>query len=74
MEARYITDASGKRRSVILSIEEYEKLLEAFEDLQDLRAADKALREIESGENELVPWGQVEGKIGSEYEECAGRP
>ncbi|CAN5560145.1 hypothetical protein BH24ACT21_BH24ACT21_18870 [soil metagenome] len=63
-----------KRRSVILSIEEYEKLLEAFEDLQDLQAADKALREIESGENELVPWEQVKGKIGSEYEECAGRP
>ena len=33
MEARYITDETGKRQSVILSIEEYERLLEALEDL-----------------------------------------
>ena len=34
-----------------MDIEEYERLLEAFE---DLRAADEALREIESGEDELA--------------------
>ncbi len=68
MEARYITDASGKRRGVILSLEEYQKLLEDFEDLEDLRAADEALREIERGEEEPVPWEQVRDEIGSEYE------
>lgn len=49
--ARYITNEAGKRRGVILDIEEYERLLEAFE---VLRAADEALREIESGEDELA--------------------
>ncbi len=68
MDARYITDETGKRRGVILDIEEYERLLEAFEDLEDLRAADQALRKIESGEDELIPWEQVKNKIGTEYE------
>lgn len=69
MDARYITDETGKRRGVILDIEEYERLLRALEDLEDLRAADEALREIESGEDEVIPWEQVRGKIGSEYED-----
>ena len=68
MSTRYITDETGKRVSVILDIKEYERLLEALEDLEDLRAADEALREIESGEDELIPWEQVRDKIGSEYE------
>ena len=69
MDARYITDETGKRRGVILEIEEYERLLEALEDLEDLRAADETLRRIESGEDELIPWEQVKDKIGTEYEE-----
>ena len=68
MGARYVVDEAGKRVSVILDIEEYERLLGALEDLEDLRAADEALREIERGEDELVPWEQVRDKIGSEYE------
>jgi len=66
MDARYITDETGKRRGVILDIEEYERLLEALEDLADLRAADEALREIESGEDELIPWEQVKDEIAGE--------
>ncbi len=72
MEARYITDEAGKRRGVILGIEEYERLLEAFEDLKDLRAADEALAEIERGEDEPIPWEQVRNEIGSEYERPEG--
>ena len=68
MGARYVVDEAGKRISVILDIEEYERLLEALEDLEDLRAADEALRKIERGEDELIPWEQVRDKIGSEYE------
>lgn len=68
MDARYITDETGKRHGVILDIEEYERLLRALEDLEDLRAADDALRQIEHGEAVRVPWEQVRDKIGSEYE------
>jgi predicted DNA-binding protein len=37
--------------SVILDIKECERLLEALEDLEDLRTADEALAEIERGED-----------------------
>ncbi len=72
MDARYITDETGKRRGVILDIEEYERLLEALEDLADLRAADEALREIESGEDELIPWEQAKREIGEERRRLRG--
>ncbi len=35
LQAQYITDAAGKKTAVILSLEQYEELLE---DLQDLAA------------------------------------
>jgi hypothetical protein len=66
MDARYITDETGKRRGVILDIEEYERLLRALEDLEDLRAADEALREIERGKDELIPWEQAKREMEEE--------
>ena len=50
MDARYIIDESGKRVGVILDIRESKRLLEALEDLEDLRAADEELAAIERGE------------------------
>jgi len=55
METRYITDKSGERVGVILDVEQYNRLLEAAEDLADLRAADEALEAISRGEEELLP-------------------
>lgn len=69
---RYIVDETGERVSVVLDVEEYERLMQALEDLEDLRAADEALAEIERGEGEPIPWEQVRDKIGSEYEEPKG--
>ncbi len=63
METRYVTDKDGERVGVILDVEEYERLLEAAEDLADLRAADEALREIESGEDEVIPLEQAVREI-----------
>jgi PHD/YefM family antitoxin component YafN of YafNO toxin-antitoxin module len=34
---QYITDEKGKRVFVILSVEEYERLLEELEELEDIR-------------------------------------
>jgi PHD/YefM family antitoxin component YafN of YafNO toxin-antitoxin module len=73
MEARYITDETGKRQGVILGIEEYERLLEALENLEDLRAADEALAEIERGENELIPWAQAKRGMDEERAELRRR-
>lgn len=63
METRYVTDEKGERVGVILDVKEYEHLMEALEDLADLRAADEALREIESGEDEVIPLEQAVREI-----------
>ena len=55
METRYVTDEKGERIGVILDVREYERLMEALEDLADLRAADKTLQAIARGEEELLP-------------------
>ncbi len=73
MDARYITDETGKRRGVILDIEEYERLLKALEDLEDLRAADEALAEIERGEDELISWEQAKREMDEERAELRRR-
>ncbi|HYQ84790.1 MAG TPA: hypothetical protein VEP28_12415 [Rubrobacter sp.] len=50
MEARYIVDENGKYVSVILPIEEYERLIEALEDLEDVRLYDEAKTALQRGE------------------------
>lgn len=63
METRYVTDENGERVGVILGVREYERLMEDLEDLADLRAADEALREIQSGEDEVIPLEQAVREI-----------
>jgi hypothetical protein len=41
-KAQYITDTSGNRVSVIVSLQDYEKMLAAMEELEDIAAYDKA--------------------------------
>ena len=55
MEPRYVTDEKGERVGVNLDVREYERLMEALEDLADLRAADEALHAIAHGEEEHLP-------------------
>jgi len=67
-ETRYITDENGERTGVILSIEEYERMVDALEDLEDadhIRAARETRARIERGEEETVPWEQARERIGS---------
>ncbi len=39
---QFITNEKGERTAVIIDIEEYEKLLDELEDLDDIRAFDEA--------------------------------
>ncbi len=66
MEARYIVDKNGKRTGVILPVELYERLIEELEELDDVRAAEEARREIESGADELIPWEQAKREMEEE--------
>lgn len=43
--ATFITDKKGKRISVILPIEEYERILEELEDQEEIRLYDEAKKE-----------------------------
>jgi PHD/YefM family antitoxin component YafN of YafNO toxin-antitoxin module len=63
MEARYIVDENGKRTGVILSVEEYERIIEALEDLEDVRLYDEANAALQRGESEVVPLEQAMREI-----------
>jgi hypothetical protein len=63
MGARYIIDENGKRVSVILDIQEYERLLEELEVLEDIRAYDEAKAALERGEDEVIPLDQAMREI-----------
>ncbi len=49
MSTRYVTDEGGRRVEVILDIETYERLVEAFEELEDQRIYDEAKAELAAG-------------------------
>ena len=48
----YIVDEKQNRKSVILSLEEWEHIVEELEELDDIRAYDEA----ESGPQDVVPF------------------
>lgn len=56
---RFIIDDHGRRTAVILDIEDYKALVRAAEDAGDIRAVDEALREIESGEDEMLDYREA---------------
>jgi len=49
IKERFVVDEDGKRVSVILDIEDYERLLEELEMLDDIRAYDEAKAEGGTG-------------------------
>jgi PHD/YefM family antitoxin component YafN of YafNO toxin-antitoxin module len=63
MGAQYVVDENGKHVSVILPIEEYERLIEALEDLEDARAADDARAAVERGDDEFIPYERAREDI-----------
>lgn len=52
---RFITDSAGNRIAVILDLEQYEALLEAMEELEDIRAFDEA----KDSQEEAIPFEQA---------------
>lgn len=50
---QYIIDSTGKKSMVILPVKEFETIMEALEDLEDVRMYDKAIKE-DNGERVLL--------------------
>jgi dodecin len=62
-------ESSGEGIGVVLDPDEYHRLLEAAEQLDDLRAYDEALMELRTGEDELTPWKNARVRIEEERSE-----
>jgi hypothetical protein len=59
LHPQYVTDKNGKKTSVLLSMEEYERLLSEVEILEDIKLYDKT----KSGKSSAVPAAEVFHKI-----------
>jgi hypothetical protein len=55
MKAQFITDIKGNKISVILPIKDYEKILEELEELENIKAYDRA----KSMKSEPVPFEEA---------------
>ena len=55
---RYIVDKLGKRTEVILSLEEFEQLLDLAEESEDIRLADERM-----GEDDWVDFDEVNEQL-----------
>ena len=44
---QYITDSKGNKLSVVLPIEDYKKIIEELEELEDIRLYDEAMADKE---------------------------
>lgn len=60
-EAVFI-ERRGRRAAVVVSPEQYERMIEALEDAEDVAAFDEAMAE----EGDSVPWDQVKKDLGWE--------
>ncbi len=47
-DKQFVVDSKGNRIAVLLDIRAYEKLIEALEELEDIRAYDKTKHRVES--------------------------
>lgn len=73
MATEFIVDASGNRKRVILSIEEHERLVDAAEELEDLRLAEEGRERMRRGEAEFLTWEEAKDQIGKEHAELERR-
>jgi PHD/YefM family antitoxin component YafN of YafNO toxin-antitoxin module len=58
-KAQYLTDAEGNKTGVLLSLEEYEAMLADLEELEAIRAYDKA----KASGDEAVPFEDAMAEI-----------
>ncbi len=67
MSTRYVTEEAARRVGFIVSVEEYERLVEASEKLEDIRIHDDALAETGRTGARPRPLEEVAAEI-----ECEG--
>ena len=55
-----VIERRGRREAVMLAPEEFDRLVEAAEELDDIAAFDAAMSE----EGENIPWGELKAELG----------
>lgn len=55
IKENFVTDAKGNKIAVLLPIKDYNRILEELEDLEDIKAYDKAM----SRKQEFIPLNQA---------------
>ena len=61
------------RIGVVLGMEEYERLREIEDEMEDIRRYDEAMTRRERGESDALPWEQAKREIEAEREEFRRR-
>ncbi|HZY57626.1 MAG TPA: hypothetical protein VFE09_07505 [Rubrobacteraceae bacterium] len=72
MNRRYVVDENGKRVGILLDIEEYERMVEELEELEDILAVKEARAAIERGEEDLLPLDEALKEIEEERKRLRG--
>lgn len=62
LKERYVVDETGNRVAVLIDIEEYQKVLEALEELESINAYDEA----KASDDKVVPFDQAIQEIESQ--------
>lgn len=62
LNEKYVVDEKGERVGVLLSIEEYQRLLAELEELESIRAYDAA----KAAKDEAIPFDQAISEIEQE--------
>jgi PHD/YefM family antitoxin component YafN of YafNO toxin-antitoxin module len=62
LKERYVVDEAGNRVAVLIDIEEYQKVLEALEELESINAYDEA----KASDDEIISFEQAIGEIESQ--------
>jgi hypothetical protein len=62
LNERFVVDETGNRVAVLIDIEDYQKVLEALEELEAIAAYDEA----KSSKDEIIPFDQATTEIESQ--------
>jgi hypothetical protein len=60
---RYIINSEGNQTDVVLTVQEFNELVEGNEDREDIAAYERAKRQIANGEDEVVSWEQAKAEL-----------
>jgi hypothetical protein len=64
-QQQYITDKNGKKISVVIPVKDYNKLIEAWEELEDIKAYDAAKSKKSDPIDAQIAFEEVENYISS---------